>query len=215
MALQVDDIDCLVHSVRHRLVPRLKLLDLAEQVAVLNSLGYLMRQNSALFHIQGTETVGVLRVYEIQHAQNGPCPVQQRDPERRLSTQNAGNGMATKRRLLHAVAKGRLPCARHLGHKAVGQTRVLAIPQERHRPLAKSGHDYHSTALFDDAPEQPIRVLLGSTDGFEQPWHEHLRLEARQGYRSYVVLGLQEARLSSAGFLRQLLRSDIVVIGDN
>ena len=68
MALQVDDIDRLMHSVRHRLVPRLELLDLAEQVAILNSLGDLMRQNSALFHIQGTEAVGVLRVHAIQHA---------------------------------------------------------------------------------------------------------------------------------------------------
>jgi hypothetical protein len=65
MALQVDDIDSLVHSVRHCLVPRLELLELAEQVAVLHSLGYLMRQNSALFYIQGTEAVGVLRVHEM------------------------------------------------------------------------------------------------------------------------------------------------------
>src|SRR5215475_12901997 len=93
--------------------------------------------------------------------------------------------------------------------------RGLTIPQERPRSLAKSGHDYCGTALFDNTPEQPIRVLLGSADSFEQSWHEHLRLEARQGHCSYVVLGLQEARLSSAGFLRQLLRSDIAVIGDN
>src|SRR5215468_1179016 len=123
--------------------------------------------------------------------------------------------MATKRRPPNVVAEGCLSCTRHWVHQTVGQTQVLAIPQERPRPLAKSGHDYCSTALFDDTPEQPIRVLLGSADGFEQPWHEHLRLEARQSHRSDVVLGLQEACLSSAGFLRQLLRSDIAIIGDN
>src|SRR4030095_2655419 len=147
MALQVDDIDSLVHSVRHCLVPCLELLELAEQVAVLNGLGYLMCQNTALFHIQGTEAVGVLRVHEIWYTQTGPCPVQQRDLERRLSAQNASNRMETKRRPPNAVAKGCLSCTRHLGHQTVGQTRVLAIPQERPRPLTKSGHHYCVTTL--------------------------------------------------------------------